>query len=548
MTTNPEFETLQKIVKALPQAAVIVDGHTEVLADNRAARELCGIERTVHGRRLRDLLDPAQNDLLRHLAACRRTDQPVPFALRFERDPARRLLCWATQVRRRSAGDGRELFLLRFGCDAEHGNRFEDLTLRVRDLHEEILMRKEVEAERNALLESERVARGEAERANRMKDEFLATVSHELRTPLHAVVSWAQLIMDQLPSGTQRDAIEAILRNARAQARLVNDLLELSQIITGKYRMAVEPVRLAEVAEAAFTAVRQAAASRGIHIAIEVAPDLPIVSGDADRLQQVLWNLLSNAVKFSPEGGRVQVTADRRGNAVAVVVRDEGEGIQSELLPFIFDRFRQVDASSTRRHGGLGLGLSISKLLVELHGGSVRAENATTGPGAVFTVTVPVGHSEPMTEPQPERPAAAEGAPETLPRESEGTVDGLCILLVDDHVDSRRALERLLRMLGAEVVGAGSSLEGLRALETMVPDVVLSDLAMPGEDGFAFVRRIRALPDAEIARVPTIALTAYARREDRARALAAGFDQYLAKPVEKSDLVEAICGVTGRAS
>jgi PAS domain S-box-containing protein len=410
-----------------------------------------------------------------------------------------------------------------------------------------------LDEEREALLERERAARTEAERASRMKDEFLATLSHELRTPLNAILGWSQVLgggpvdPDDLAQG-----LETIERNARAQTQIIEDLLDMSRIISGKVRLDVQRIDLAPVIEAALDTVRPAAAARGIRLLATLDPLARGVSGDPGRLQQVFWNLFSNAIKFTPRGGRVQILLERVNSHLEVSVIDTGEGIRPEFLPHVFDRFRQEDASTARRHGGLGLGLAIVKQLVELHGGSVRAKSAGPGQGATFVVSLPlmaVYSRSDASEVERRHPQAGGHAAMVSPPRIDLRLDGLKVLAVDDEADARSLVKRLLEDCGATVRTAGSASEALEAVRAERPDVLVSDIGMPGEDGYSLIRRVRAL-EAErggLDPIPAVALTAYARSEDRMKAVLAGFQMHVSKPVEAAELLTMVASLAGRA-
>jgi PAS domain S-box-containing protein len=400
------------------------------------------------------------------------------------------------------------------------------------------------EAERDGLLARESAARQEAEEANRLKDEFLSTVSHELRTPLTAMMGWVQLLrMGSLPADKQERALETVERNARAQGQLIEDLLDVSRILSGKMKLDVEPVDVSTVVEQALESVRPAADAKGIRL--QAAMDSTgSVMGDAHRLQQVVWNLLSNAVKFTPKGGRVQVFVERRDSSVEVTVADTGRGIASEFLPHVFERFRQADASTTRQYGGLGLGLSIVRHLVEMHGGTVSAASEGEGRGATFTVRLPLSVALrrepvlPLTSKTPEPGRASLPCPPQL--------EGLRVLVVDDEADTREYLRTLIEGCGAGVTVAASAAEGLAALRRERPDLLVSDIGMPDEDGYGFIRKVRALPAEEGGRTPAAALTAYARVEDRARVLMSGFQSHVPKPVEPLELLAVLASMAGQ--
>jgi signal transduction histidine kinase/ActR/RegA family two-component response regulator len=384
----------------------------------------------------------------------------------------------------------------------------------------------EAQTHREQLLEAERVARGEAERASQLKDEFLATLSHELRTPLNAIVGWAHILQRNQSEQTVAQAVETIERNARAQAKLIDDLLDMSRIMAGKMGLTFARVRVSDVVTAAADALRPAAEAKGVTLSLDVGPAEQVcVSADAARLQQVVGNLLGNAVKFTPGGGRVDAVLERRGNEARLVVRDTGQGIARDFLPAVFERFRQADGTITRRHGGLGLGLSIAKHIVEMHGGTIEAASDGPGRGATFTVTLPL--------------AAGGAADDVVAQEINQAVSlaGLRVLVVDDEADARELLERLLYESGCDVKLASSAVEALATLGREPCDVLLTDIGMPGTDGYDLMRRVRA---GRYSQPRSIAVTAFARPEDRDRAIAAGFDAHVAKPINAMRLIRLI--------
>jgi PAS domain S-box-containing protein len=404
--------------------------------------------------------------------------------------------------------------------------------------------RKRVEEERARLLAREQQSRREAEAANRAKDEFLATISHELRTPLNAIYGWARLLqMGDLDAETVASAYETIERNAKAQAQLIDDLLDVSRIIAGRLRLDVRAIALGPVIEAAIETVQPAAEAKGISLQSRFDEKVGPISGDPDRLQQVIWNLLSNAIKFTPSGGRVEVRLDQIDFAVQIHVQDTGIGISPEFLPYVFDRFRQAEGTSTRIYGGLGLGLAIVRHLVELHGGTVSADSAGEGRGASFTVTLPLKLPTPASvDPEMRRP----GKERTLSLTSERMLDGIEILLVDDEADARELLTLILQRAGARVIPASSVREAIDRIKKKKPDLLVSDIEMPGEDGYSLIRRVRA-QEAERGEggLSAVALTAYAGRADRRRALMAGFQKHVPKPVDPAALVAAVAGLIG---
>ncbi|WON73795.1 ATP-binding protein [Nitrosospira sp. Is2] len=407
--------------------------------------------------------------------------------------------------------------------------------------HTDIDSIKRGEEEKKQLLENERLARAEAERASRVKDEFLATLSHELRTPLNAILGWSQLILQgtMSPDNIQR-GLETIERNARAQNKLIADLLEMSSIISGKVRLDMQRLDLAVVVEAAVESIAPAAQAKGINLRTSIgSPGVGPVSGDNNRLQQIIWNLLSNAVKFTPRNGNVDIVMERVDSYLQLTVKDTGPGIQPEFLPYVFDRFRQADSSLTRQHGGLGLGLSIVKQLVGLHGGTVRAESAGQGKGAAFIVCLPLA---PVMEAKaPLRQARLRSS---NPQSEQIALPGVRILVIDDEEDSRGLIHEVLTRYEAQVVCAASADEGLEILERQKPDVIISDIGMPEKDGYQLIREIRNLGATRGGNIPAIALTAFARPEDRIKAMIAGFQTHLPKPVEAHELIATIRTLT----
>jgi signal transduction histidine kinase/ActR/RegA family two-component response regulator len=399
----------------------------------------------------------------------------------------------------------------------------------------DITATRRAEDERRQLLESERFARAEAERASSMKDEFLATLSHELRTPLSAILGWAHILRARRMSEAElHQGLEVIERNARMQTELIEDLLDMSRITSGKMRLDVQPVEPVTFIEAALETVRPAAEGKGINLSKLLDPAAGPVMGDPNRLQQIVWNLLSNAIKFTGKDGRVQVLLERVSSHVEITVADTGIGIKPEFLPHVFDRFRQADSSATRTAKGLGLGLSIVKHLVEQHGGSVHVTSPGKGQGATFSLQIPltVVHRKGI------------GGIATDFKRSD--LSGVTVLVIDDQADARELIQRVLTECDAKVITAGTAAEALRAVETERPDVLVSDIGMPDVDGYELLRRVRALGHARGGRLPAIALTAFARSEDRTRALRAGFLVHVSKPVEPAELVATVASVVGR--
>jgi PAS domain S-box-containing protein len=403
------------------------------------------------------------------------------------------------------------------------------------------------------LLSREQAARKEAVLANRAKDEFLATVSHELRTPLNALSGWIEIMRKKdIEPEMLAHGLEVIERNVKVQTKIIEDILDVSRIITGKFTLAVIPVDLAPIIEAALDAVRPAADAKQIEVRCILDSNTLLVSGDPGRLQQIVWNLISNAIKFTPAGGRVEVRLARVDSQVEIRVSDNGKGISAEFLPYVFERFRQADSTSARQHSGLGLGLAIVRHLVEMHGGTVRASSGGEGLGATFVVRFPIIAVRDMRAPAhaADRESGDAGGPiademarmlEDVPR-----LDGLRALVVDDEPDAREMLEVLLNQFGAEVKASASAQEALRILEQWKPDVLVSDIGMPDEDGYSLIHQVRALDPARGGRTPAIALTGYSRQEDRSQLLAAGYQVHLPKPIDLSQLVDAILSLPGQ--
>lgn len=451
-----------------------------------------------------------------------------PFEMEFPlKDTQGRFRWFLTRVAPLRDGEGRITFWFGTNTDIEDRRRVAD--------------------ERAQLLEAERNARVEAERAGRMKDEFLATLSHELRTPLNAILGWSQI----LASGSREDedfaeGLRIIERNARVQTQIIADLLDMSRIVSGKVRLDVQRLDIAPVLKAAVETVRPTADAKGVRVQTVLDPLAGPVSGDPGRLQQVFWNLLTNAIKFTGKGGRVQILLERVNSHLEISVTDSGQGIAPEFLPHVFDRFRQADASTTRQYGGLGLGLAIVKQLAELHGGTVRAKSAGPGHGSTFTVSLPltVVHPEPTPESARRHPAA--GAEQRITEDHCGQLHGINVLVVDDEPDARALLRRLLEDCHAIVTTAASVSEALDRFKENRPDVLVSDIGMPGEDGYLLIGRIRALSSERGGNVPAVALTAYARSEDRTRSIRAGFQMHLAKPVEHAELIAVVASLASR--
>jgi len=392
------------------------------------------------------------------------------------------------------------------------------------------------------LLESEQAARSEAEKANRLKDEFLATLSHELRTPLNAVIGWSRMLKSgRLDSRSSRHALEVIERNAWAQQQIIEDILDVSRVVTGKLQLHPGPVKINSVIDAALDAMRPALQAKEISVESDIPDDLEVISGDADRLQQVVWNLVSNAAKYTSNGGQVEIRVRQDESQMHIIVTDSGTGIQPEFLPHVFERFRQADGSTTRTHGGLGLGLAIVRHLVELHGGTISARNRTDGTtGAIFEVSLPL----PATKLLPD--SDLEGFVYQEPHYGPTTLEGLRVLVVDDDLDTLDLITIELAQHGAVVRAVSSGAKALDVFDQSPFDVLVADIGMPEMDGYELIRRIRKRESGKDAHIPAVALTAYARVQDRMRAVIAGYNTHAAKPLEAKELLTVVASLAGR--
>ncbi len=415
--------------------------------------------------------------------------------------------------------------------------------IRLLSTSRDITDRREGEKERERLLENEKTARRDAEIANRLRDEFLATVSHELRAPLNSILGWGRLLQKgQLDEPTTEKAIATIVRNAESQNRLIEDLLDVSRIISGKLRLEVMTIKPINIVESALETVRPAAEAKGIKIQISGETDVSHISGDPNRLQQVVWNLLSNAIKFTPQDGEVKLEIERRDDFVEIRVKDSGIGLKEDFLPYVFDRFRQADASSIRKFGGLGLGLAIVRHITEMHGGTVHAESAGENQGSTFIVRLPL-----IAQSDEDGAASdAKNKVQNIEPDTELHLSGMLILVVDDEEDTRQLLVQSLTFYGATVITADSAKTAFKAILDKNPDLLVSDIGMPDEDGYSLIRRVRALPDKQHNLIPAVALTAFTRAQDRMRALTSGYQNHVSKPVEPDELATVIASLTGR--
>jgi signal transduction histidine kinase/CheY-like chemotaxis protein len=418
------------------------------------------------------------------------------------------------------------------------GSELERVLAELREANERLVisgvrLQELAEAAESARVDAER-SRAQAEAANRAKDEFLAAVSHELRTPLNAILGWTHMLRQgSLSADAARRALDIIERNTKVQMQVIGDLLQVAEIVTGKLHLDVRPVDLAPLIASSLDTLRPAARAKEITLESDIQPVGPIL-GDPGRLQQILWNLLSNAIKFTQQGGRIHVELMQAGSVAQITVTDSGVGIEPEFLPYVFDRFRQEQSLYTRPFGGLGLGLAIVRQLVELHGGTVRAASDGRERGSTFTVAFPI-LSETRESERGDQMRAAR------------SLEGLNLLVIEDEPDSRDLLTALFEGRGADVSAAASSREALALVKARTPDLIVADIGLPDEDGYAFIRQVRACEDRRAAEVPALALTAYARPEDRERALAAGYQMHLAKPFEPQHLVAAVGNLARQA-
>jgi PAS domain S-box-containing protein len=515
-------ERFERLMEAMPACVIAVHPDGTLSYANRQWRELTG---SVEASGLFDpaMLHPDSLDAAaRAWAAARASGQPFELECRLR------------------AKEGWRWHLGRAVPEHDPAGRVSGWIFTAFDIEEQKLAQ-----------QRERQARDAAEAANRGKDEFLAVVSHELRTPLNAILGWVRMLRTgMLDREKVERALETVERNAQAQTELIEDILDVSRIITGKLRLTMRNTDLAAVVLAAVDTVRPTADAKGVKLEARLEP-VGRYTGDPDRLQQVVWNLLVNGIKFTPKGGTVEVFVSRVESQVEIRVRDSGSGITTEFLPYVFDRFRQADSASTRKHGGLGLGLAIVRHLVELHGGTIRADSDGPGKGSCFTVRLPVRVLQVAEDPSGEhllRRRVRLTREEPVAAGPKVDLGGLRVLFVDDQPDARELVSELLRHHRAEVDVVGAADEAMRLFEERQHDVLLSDIGLPSEDGYSLIRRIRALPPERGGRVPAVAVTGFARAEDNRRALAEGFHVHLTKPVEPAELVDLLASLTGRAT
>jgi PAS domain S-box-containing protein len=562
-----ETDFINAVVDTAGSLVLVCDNAGRIVRFNRACEQTSGYSAAeVSGNRVNDLFMTPDEVAIADAAFERIAGGHYPIELEFQlvtRSGTRRLISWTLTALADS--DGAVTFIIGTGIDITERNRAEralrkahdELEVRVRDrtaelataneaLEAEVAERRRAEQERIDLLYREKEARQQAEAANRAKDEFLATVSHELRTPLNAILGWARMLRsDKIDEEDAVHAVQIIERNAKQQARLIEDLLDVSRIISGKMRLEIHATEVSQIVEGAVNAVRPAAEAKQVELRASIDPAVGIITCDPNRLQQVLWNLVSNAVKFTPSGGKAELIVEDVNAHVLITVRDTGEGIDREFLPYVFDRFRQHDEKPARTHSGLGLGLAIVRHLVEMHGGTVAADSPGKGQGATFTVMLPI---KAALSPE-DAPACVEESPrsETDEPSDYGSVslDGLQVMVVDDDRDTLEMLVVVLKRNGAQVRSASSVADAIAHLAGWEPDLIVSDISMPGEDGYSLIRRVRALERERGFQTRAIALTAYASANDRRKVISAGFNMHVSKPVEPMDLIRAIANLTG---
>lgn len=538
------LELFRALVDAMPDAIVVVDHTSTIVLVNVQTERLFGYTRDDLLGEPVDVLVPARvrNAHQGHRAAYFRAASVRPMGSGMDLYAARR--------------DGQEfpVEISLSPLDSHAGSlvicAIRDVTVQraAQRMAEQARIANVREANEHLVVETVRAQKmaEEAEQGSHLKDEFLAVVSHELRTPLNAVLGWARMLEStQLPPPRAEHAIAAIGRSASALAHLVDDLLDTSRILKGTIRLALEPVDVVTVAQAALDAVRPLATAKNVRLAFQAAPGQGTVSGDVGRLQQVIWNLLANAIKFTSDGGRVDMFVESSNGQVEIRIVDTGQGISADFLPHVFERFRQGDDATTQRHTGLGLGLSIVAQLVELHGGTVHAASEGVGRGATFTMRLPVPADDARADRLPASVERRTVSSTTSPAPRLHRLDGLRILVVDDHADGRMLTSLVLTQAGATVTTVASAGEALEAIGPARPDALVSDIDLSGEDGYALIRQIRQRESAHGGCLPAVALTGYARADDRARALAAGFHEHVPKPVEPAALTAAIAAVTG---
>lgn len=521
----------------------MVSSGGKILSLNKSfERDFCPDNESAVGKSLLDFSITESEKIRKFLLNCSRSRQMTLGRMDFPapHDQKRSYRCEGALLEP-AVGNNPAIIFLRLKPKELTDVRFRLLTEKIEKLNREISERKRAVARNRKLYK-------QAKEASRLKDEFLATISHELRTPLNAILGWVKILSTSRHDETLfRKAIKTIERNTIAQVQLIEDVLDVSRIVTGKMNLKIRPVELVPVIEASVDSVRPMAENKGITLQTFYDSNTEIISGDSERIQQIVWNLISNALKFTPKGGRVEIRLEKVDSNVEISVSDTGEGISDAFLPFVFERFLQADASKTRRHGGLGLGLAIVRHLTELHGGTVDVYSEGEGKGAVFTAKFPMAVRE-------EKELTGANAKNNFHSDAFGTdaqsenssLANLHLLVVDDEEDSRDLLKIILEKSNAKVEIASSAAEAFEKFSENNFDVLISDIAMPDEDGFSLISRIRALPDDLHKNVPAIAMTAYARKEDRLQALSEGFDSYISKPFDPDELIEVISEVSNQ--
>lgn len=523
---------------------VLLSENGTVLDINPAFQKVVGANRdAIIGKNLSELSCTDADNLHRFIRNCSQSRQLVLGAVDLKSSDGiiHPFRCEGAVVRR-SDGENAAQILIRLKDKKQADNRFILLSQKIDELNREVFERRRAETELQELY-------ARAREANRLKDEFLATVSHELRTPLNAILGWARILRLNQLEGEQFDsALETIERNARSQTQLVEDLLDISRMISGKLRLEVRPTDLAGVVTSAVETLRPTADNKGIRVQLVIVQTGVLIAGDPERIQQALWNLLANAIKFTPKNGRVQVRLERVNSHVEITVSDTGQGIDRDFLEYVFDRFRQADSSKTRKHGGLGLGLSIARHLVELHGGSLHAFSEGAGKGSTFTIKLPLlivkdEDRFPSETGSRSHPTASEEIVEFVYKDA---LDGLNILAVDDELDARELLRTLLTSYGATVETARSADECFSKIESGNFEFLISDIEMPDRDGYELIKQIRSSDGKAFQKIGAIALTAHARTTDRLKVLSAGFDSHIAKPFEPAELIAVIASLSHR--
>ncbi len=533
---NPE--TFVEFAKVLPEPTVLVNPQGEIMGANGVfARIFSTAPKSLVGKNLAELAITENAKVMSYLQNCSRSPQTLIGALTFRDSKSNRLQyrCEGALVSR-SGENGHSSVMLRLKPKDTSNKRFLALQKTIDELNKEIIERRRAEKESNILYR-------QAKEASKLKDEFLATMSHELRTPLNAILGWARMLQkNDLDEANTAKAIETIERNARTQAKLINDLLEVSRIITGKLRLEAVSVQITDLVEDAIDMVRPTADRKGISIDFTADSKIDLIRGDPHRLKQSIWNLLSNAVKFTPSKGKIEIKVFRNGAAIEVAVKDTGIGIEADFLPFVFDRFRQADGSKSRRYGGMGLGLAVTRHIVELHGGTVDAHSEGPDKGSRFTIRVPIGKTPVIAKPSATSMTLplVDNTDEKPARDFRQVMENLQILVVEDNRDGAEMLDILLKGYGARVSVANSVSEALQIMQSSPFDILISDVEMPNESGYSMMAKIRADSMTKYFNIGAIALTAHAGNAERKKAIGSGFDFHIAKPFEYEELITTI--------